>query len=124
MRKVRRNGFMSLNSEHAQMEILRDQLNEANAINDFIRGELWSRAQDIWEATDCLYFALVLLGSCDSCKGESVSWMKARFQESKRVGELVAALTLRDMRNARLLEDVGIDLANWVPPKSIKDGLR
>jgi hypothetical protein len=102
------------------VEILRDQLNEATAINDFIRGELWSRSQEIWEATDCLYYALVLLASCDSCKGESLSWMKARLQESKRAGELAAALKERDMRNARLLVDVGIDLETWVPVKQAK----
>jgi hypothetical protein len=105
------------------MEILKDQLDEAKAINDFIRGELWSRAQDIWEAHDCLFYALALLGSCDSCKGESLSWMKARFQESKRVGELVAALKERDMRNAQLLADIGIDLATWLPEKDIEASL-
>jgi hypothetical protein len=109
-----------MNSNDAQMEILRDQLNEANAINDFVRGELWSRAQDIWEAHDCLYYAMVLLASCDSCKGESLSWMKGRLQESKRAGELVVALKKRDIRNAQLLADVGIDLATWLPEKHIE----
>ena len=108
-----------MTSESVQIEILRDQLNEANAINDFIRGELWSRAQVIWEATDCLYFALVLIASCDSCKDKSLSWMKSRFQESKRVGEQIAALKDRDMRNVHLLADVGIDLDTWVLQKRV-----
>src|SRR5258708_9483181 len=118
-----RAGFTSrgrniVKAEHVQLEILKDQLNEANAIVDFVRGELWSRALDIWEARDCLYYALVLIASCDSCEEASLQWMKARFQESDRVGELVESLMERDLRNGGLLADVGIDLAAWNPRRS------
>ncbi len=107
-----------MKTEHVQKEILQDQLNEANAIVDFVRGELWSRALDIWESRDCLYYALVLIASCDTCKEGSLQWMKARFHESERVGELVESLKERDLRNGGLLTDVGIDLATWIPPEN------
>jgi hypothetical protein len=104
-----------MTSDHAQMEVLKDQLNEASAIVDFVRGELWARALDIWEARDCLYYALVLIASCDSCKEESLQWMKARFQESEKVGELMQSLKQKDTRNGGLLADVGIDPTTWAP---------
>lgn len=113
-----------MNSEHAQTQILKDQLNEANAIVDFVRGELWARSLDIWEARDCLYYALALIGTCDSCKEESLEWMKSRLQESKRVGELVESLQQKDKQNGGLLADVGIELAGWMPVTLVKRSSR
>lgn len=106
-----------MSSESAQIVILRDQLSEANAAIDFLRGELWFRAQDLWEARDCLYCALVLLAFCDACKNEPLSVLKDRFQEAERVGELLEALKEIDGRNAQLLEGAGIDLVAWRPLK-------
>ena len=85
-----------MSSESAQMDILRDQLCEANATIDFLRGELWSRAREIWESRDCLYHALVLLALCDSCKVVSLPSLKERFEEMEGPAELLKALTAID----------------------------
>jgi hypothetical protein len=113
-----------MSSEHIQMEILKDQLNEANAIVDFVRGELWARALDIWEARDCLYYALALIASCNSCKEGSLDWMKVRLQESDRVRDLVESLKQKDIQNSGLLADVGVDLATWAPVKQCKGSFK
>jgi hypothetical protein len=102
-----------MSSESTQMSILRDQLNEANATIEFLRSELWSRAQDIWEAHDCLYYAMVLLAFCDACKNGSLSVLKDRFQETESVRELVDALKDIDEQNSLLLKDAGVSLERW-----------
>jgi len=107
-----------MNSDAESLEILNRELIEASATIDFLRDELWIRGQELWEAYDRLYEAVVMLAVCDTCNEASLSCLKDRFLLSEKGREVADALFERDTSNARALERMGVDFSSWGPPRT------